>query len=176
MKKSKKNKVRHMDKKELYKEIGSINIKVIFIMIILLILIVSNILIVNFLIPESIYIDYNDYVSYDFDVNYTNLTENEIRIVNGWLNDLEIPYAMMTKNIKFTNNLRELNSNSSYENGAVIGMNKGGNIIVWYTGNARDKEVLCHEIWHSIINLNDDIEEWFVDDIDHYISCYKDGK
>ncbi len=111
--------------------------------------------------------EYQVNVSFDFD----DLNEKEISNVKGMIEDLEPEYVSLIKNIKFTKNMSELDRNDNI----TIGTNTGGDIKILYTGTKRDKEVLCHEIWHSIVQIEGEREEWYVDDLDRYGVCYKGG-
>lgn len=109
--------------------------------------------------------------SLNLSIDFDDLDEEEIKKAKGWVDELKPEYASLIKTLKFTKNQSELDGSSDL----TIGINRGGNITILYTGKERDREVLGHEILHDIISLPGEQEEWFVDDIELCMSAFKDG-
>lgn len=92
-----------------------------------------------------------------------------------WLDSLDNIYLSLVKNITFTTDdsiFEKYNENLLYK---TIGLNKNGKDIYVLIGDddAESKMVLCHELLHSFVNLdNSDLEENIVDNLARKGVCF----
>lgn len=118
--------------------------------------------------------DFNSFESSkNINVYYDDLSESEVIIVKSWLKDMKKEYLMLIENLTFTKNQSIYNPERKDN---YIGRNfNDESIYVLYTGNYdANKQTLCHEVLHVIISgLDEDKEEWFVDNIEEYGVCYE---
>lgn len=114
------------------------------------------------------------------DIIFDDLDYNERKVVVGWLEDLKPIYFDLINKIIFTKNrsiIHEAYGDEITNNIAGLNVNNGEVIYIYYD-DFYDwrREVLCHELLHSIIKLEESLEEQFVGDIDKYGVCYEYNK
>ena len=107
------------------------------------------------------------------DITYDALSDREREEIDIILYDLKPEYLILAKDITFTTNqtlLYEQRTQVNYSEN-LAGLNKGGKILILYTDFLTTKEILCHELLHSLITIYE--EEWYVKDIAKTEVCYE---
>ena len=110
-------------------------------------------------------------------INYDDLNESEIEIVNSWIYELKTEYYNLGKSITFTKNQSVVMKHYNGDSTSLCGLNldNGEKIYVYYNC-VNPKKTLCHELLHSIFGtelLEKETEQRFVYDLANYYVCYK---
>jgi len=101
-------------------------------------------------------------------VDYSELNQTERAVAYSIIDDLKVNYLHLAENIIFVKNQGEM------IDGDTAGQNILGNIKILYDDYTESQlsMIVCHEILHSAVSLNYDLEEEIVYDIGKTGVCY----
>lgn len=122
----------------------------------------------------------DSYNSYNFELEYLDLNETEIRSIENAIWDLESHYVNFTKladKIIIFKDPKLLNDDKlllSFSGNLVgLNINRGEKIYLKYSGDlCQLRRILCHELTHSLIDNIIVNEEPFVDRMAERSICY----
>jgi hypothetical protein len=100
---------------------------------------------------------------------YRDLSDEQIAKTEFLLNQIKAMYLVKQKQIIFIKNINDYCDScagQNTDNGRLIYVEYLENDLVF-------KKVICHELLHSYIISNDDLEEQIVDDLDEQEVCYE---
>lgn len=102
-------------------------------------------------------------------VNYSELNDDESKIVDSILGEIRTEYFSKISHIYFTKNISHIYDKADE---SITGLNfNNGKIAILYVEDINNlKETICHELLHNIVETEN--EEFFVEDLDGFMSCY----
>lgn len=109
---------------------------------------------------------------YNVTLEYEGLDLDQIERINRLMEDLDPHYLINTQKIVFTNDISDYCdkcAGQNTNNGEVIHLG-------YYSNDDTMKTLICHELFHSIILMESEEEEYLVEDLDLTKICFYSEK